>query len=80
MTTSDGFNFCHLNAPSIPAHIDQLRCIFNDVPLHVIGVSDTWLKKNTVNAIMIFLVLRHYEKIEKMDYVEAVSLFTIEKV
>jgi exonuclease III len=48
---STGFNFCHLNALSIPAHISQIRNLTLNVPLHVIAVSESWLtNKHSTNS------------------------------
>jgi hypothetical protein len=44
--SNNSFNFCHFNSCSLPAHIDEVRNMLNDVPFHVIAVSETWLRPN----------------------------------
>jgi Reverse transcriptase (RNA-dependent DNA polymerase) len=37
--------FCHLNPGSAAAHVDEMRGLFCDTNLHIIGVSETWYKQ-----------------------------------
>jgi len=40
----------HVNAQSVPCHIDELRVIFNNQPCDVILVSESWLKGHISSA------------------------------
>lgn len=58
----NSLNICHLNAQSLPSSIDELQIIFENVNLHIIAISETWLKPYipTKNVkINNFILLRH---------------------
>lgn len=40
---TDGFNFSHLNAGSLPAHFEEFKNLVLNVPFHIIAVTETWL-------------------------------------
>lgn len=40
----DLLNVCHFNACSINPKIDEIRSIFSEVNMHIICISETWLK------------------------------------
>lgn len=46
----NNFNFAHVNPGSIISHIDELRAIVRDVPLHMLGVSESWFQGNKHNS------------------------------
>jgi hypothetical protein len=41
-------NFCHFNAQSFNAHFDLINNTLSGVPLHIIGVSETWFSDSNV--------------------------------
>lgn len=45
----NNFNFAHINPGSIVRHIDEIRSIVKDVPLHTLGVSETWFQGDKHN-------------------------------
>lgn len=43
---SSALNVFHVNARSLPKHIFELRAITENLNMHVLGVSETWLVQN----------------------------------
>lgn len=43
--------FAHINARSLPGHIDELSYVFVNTDFDVIGISETWLTKRTPPAL-----------------------------
>jgi hypothetical protein len=41
-------NFCHFNAQSFNSHFDLINNNLSGVPLHIIGVSETWFSDSNV--------------------------------
>jgi hypothetical protein len=40
------FNYCHVNAQSLNAHFDLIQNTFDNLPLHLIAVSETWFSES----------------------------------
>jgi Endonuclease/Exonuclease/phosphatase family. len=56
------FKCVHFNAQSVPAHLHEIRTIIEDVDLHVILISESWLKPSlSDNLVRIpgYVLLRH---------------------
>jgi len=41
----NGFNFAHFNPGSLLSNFDEFKSIINNVPLDLIGISESWLKE-----------------------------------